>query len=559
MDKWLKRPVSHLDPGGRSEETAEKRKKEAKSKPRQYNDKYIVYGFTSTTSSELPQPQCFFCGEMLSNSAMKPAHLQRHQSTKHPSKVGRTQEYFKRKLTEFKAGQNTIIKATSVSNKALLVAQSKNPHSIVEQLILPAVTRMAEIMIDKKAAETFKKVPLSNNTVARRIDDMSLDIVGQVVNKIKQAGHFALQLDEMTDVSGEAQLLAFVRYKDVSVSDIKEHILFCKRLPGQTTGEKMFQVIDSFFKEHEIQWNQCSHICTDGATAMTGSVKGLFGQVKKVNPKIKWMHCIIRREALASKRMSPDLSAVMDDAVKIINFIQSRPLNHRLFETLCHESGAQHDHLLLHTDVRWLSRGKTLLRLYELRSEVCEFLKEQLHPLAAGFEDANWPFPLLHAHLLTSAAIRAPVIKLVEEHLSKLNTDFNQYFQHIDKKSESLDWVRDPFTTTESSNKLPARLQEQLWDVSSDRGLKVAHREKTLTEFWCDVEREYPELGKHALVELLPFGSTYMCEVTFSALTHIKTNKRNRLNVENSLIAAVSTLSPDVAKLMKDKQAQVSH
>ena len=75
------------------------------------------------------------------------------------------------------------------------------------------------------------------------------------------------------------------------------------------------------------------------------------------------MHCIIHREALASKKMSPELRAVMDDAVKIINVIQSRPLNHRLFETLCHESGTQHEQLLLHTDVRWLSRGKTLLRL----------------------------------------------------------------------------------------------------------------------------------------------------------------------------------------------------
>lgn len=36
------------------------------------------------------------------------------------------------------------------------------------------------------------------------------NIIGQVVNKIKQAGQrVALQLDEMTDVSGDAQLLAF--------------------------------------------------------------------------------------------------------------------------------------------------------------------------------------------------------------------------------------------------------------------------------------------------------------------------------------------------------------
>lgn len=100
-------------------------------------------------------------------------------------------------------------------------------------------------MIDKKAADTLKKVPRSN-TMSRRIDDMSVNIIGQAVKKMKQTGQFALQLDEMTDVSGDAQLLAFVRYKDVS--DINEHILFCKKLPGKTTGEEMFQIIDSFSK-----------------------------------------------------------------------------------------------------------------------------------------------------------------------------------------------------------------------------------------------------------------------------------------------------------------------
>lgn len=158
------------------------------------------------------------------------------------------------------------------------------------------------------------------------------NIIGQVVNKIKQAGQFVLQLDEMTDVSGDGQLLAFACYKDVS--DIKEHILFFKRMPAKTTREEMFQVIDTFFKEHDLRWKSCSHICTDGAAAMTGSMRGLSGHVKKVNPDIKWMHCIIHRKALASKRLSPDISAFMDNAVKMINFIQSRPLNQSVWNSV---------------------------------------------------------------------------------------------------------------------------------------------------------------------------------------------------------------------------------
>ena len=36
------------------------------------------------------------------------------------------------------------------------------------------------------------------------------------------------------------------------------------------------------------------------------------------------LHCIIHREALASKNLQPELSGVLQTAVKIVNFIKSR-------------------------------------------------------------------------------------------------------------------------------------------------------------------------------------------------------------------------------------------
>ncbi|XP_041075539.1 SCAN domain-containing protein 3-like [Polyodon spathula] len=467
-------------------------------------------------------------------------------------------------------------------------------------------------MIDKKAADALKTVPLSNNTVCCRIDDMGIDIVDQVVEKLKHSGSFALQLDEWTDVSVEAQLILFVRYKDIL--EINEHILFCKKLTGSTMGEDVFHIIDSFFSEHNLDWKSCTHLCTDGAASMIGRVKGLLAQIKKVNPDVEWNHCIIHREALASKRMSPELHNVLNDGVKVINFIESRPLNHRLFESLCHDSGTEHQQLLLHTDVRWLSRGKTLQRLFELRDEVSAFLSEHSHPLVAVFEDTDWVarlayladvfsklnnlnltlqgkgthilnmydkacgfmkkiklwerkcedgdiscFQQLDTYLSTCDVDRAPMVQLVSTHLSKLNSEFNSYFPDIENKSAKLDWVRNPFMTESTNNNIPTRLQENLLDVSSDRGLKMSYSETTLSQFWCDVEKEYPDLGKHALNELLPFGSTYLCEVVFSSMTIIKTKHRNRLSLEKSLITAVVTLSPRLTKLMSEKQGQVSH
>lgn len=56
--------------------------------------------------------------------------------------------------------------------------------------------------------------------------------------------------------------------------------------------------------------------------------------------------------------MSPELSAVLDEAVKMINFIQSWPMNHSLLQNLCHDSGSELEQLLLYTVVRRLSGGQ---------------------------------------------------------------------------------------------------------------------------------------------------------------------------------------------------------
>lgn len=56
-----------------------------------------------------------------------------------------------------------------------LIAKSKKPHTIGETLILPAAKAMCQAMDNEKIASQLKQVPLSDNTVARRIDDMAND------------------------------------------------------------------------------------------------------------------------------------------------------------------------------------------------------------------------------------------------------------------------------------------------------------------------------------------------------------------------------------------------
>ena len=45
----------------------------------------------------------------------------------------------------------------------------------------------------------MKQIPLSNDTVKRRILDMSNDILDQVTTELESSSSFAIQLDESTD------------------------------------------------------------------------------------------------------------------------------------------------------------------------------------------------------------------------------------------------------------------------------------------------------------------------------------------------------------------------
>ena len=253
------------------------------------------------------------------------------------------------------------------------IAKCKKAHTIAEKLILPAAVDMCEAMLGTEAANNLKSVPLSNDTVRRRIDDLSAEILSQLLDRLRSSDHFSIQLDESTDIASAAQLIALVRYPWEGA--ILEDFLFCKEVPGRATGEEIFRLLDELIHEAGMSWRKCVAVCTDGAAAMTGRKSGVIARIKAVNPNVKSVHCMLHWQALASKGMEPDLHSVLNTAVAAVHFVKSREMQSRLFGQLCREMDAGHDTLLYHSEVRWLSRGKVLQRVFELRREVSEFLR----------------------------------------------------------------------------------------------------------------------------------------------------------------------------------------
>ncbi|KAF2347932.1 hypothetical protein FHG87_021314 [Trinorchestia longiramus] len=147
------------------------------------------------------------------------------------------------------------------------------PHTIGETLVKPAISKMANIMLGIEAEVKLSEIPLSNDTIRDRIEDMSKDILAQVVaGLISSPAKFTLQIYETTDVSNLSQFAVFVRYVKDDV--IEEDFLFFKPLTTTTKVTDVKKLVDNCFKDNSLSWDMVSAVCSDGALVMLGRKSG---------------------------------------------------------------------------------------------------------------------------------------------------------------------------------------------------------------------------------------------------------------------------------------------
>ncbi|XP_058574107.1 zinc finger MYM-type protein 6 isoform X5 [Neofelis nebulosa] len=582
-----------------------------------YDAEYLKVGFIICPGSKesSPRPQCVICGEILSTENMKPANLSHHLKTKHSELENKPVDFFEQKSLEMEC-QNSSLKKCLLVEKSLVkasyliafqIAASKKPFSIAEELIKPYLVEMCSEVLGSSAGDKMKTIPLSNNTIGHRIDELSADIEDQLIQKVRKSKWFALQVDESSEISNITLLLCYIRFIDYDCSDIKEELLCCIEMPSQITGFEIFELINKYIDSKSLNWKHCVGLCTDGAASMTGRCSGLRAKIQEIATNtVAFTHCFIHREHLAAEKLSPCLHKILLQSAQILSFIKSNASNSRMLTILCEEMGPEHVNLPLHAEVRWISRGRILTRLFELRHEIEIFLNQKHSDLAKYFLDEEWVaklaylsdifslinelnlslrgtmttlfnlynkmdilkeklkmwlkrtqendydmFPSFSEFVNSSDLNMRGIASIIFEHLEGLCQMFNDcYPPEEDLRSGNL-WIINPFMNPKDSNLMDFE-EEKLVQLSSDLELQSVFKSMSVTQFWINVKTNYPELHEKAMKFLLPFSTVYLCDATFSALT--ESRQRNLLVSGPALRLAVTSLIPRIEKLVKEKE-----
>ena len=143
----------------------------------------------------------------------------------------------------------------------------------------------------EQSPQKLESIPLCNNKVQERIEEIAVDVEEQVTEVLKNSRYFAIPLDD--NVSNCAILLYFVRC--LGKEDFKDELLCCIDLPGRNTKSKVFRLFHEYLSEKEVDWGNCG-VCKHGGPRLKpldGSILLSFYWKLGYNPSllILWTTC----------------------------------------------------------------------------------------------------------------------------------------------------------------------------------------------------------------------------------------------------------------------------
>jgi hypothetical protein len=199
------------------------RKRSVFQEGRAFNVEWEIEYFCTSSNNGL---LCLICHKSI--AARKEYNARRHYISFHgdwDEKYPKKSDARAIKLSDLKSGlakqqklltRHTVVvdTVTEASYKiGWQLAKARKPF-IDGELIKECIDIACKVVLPDKpeVRQLMKKIPLSRNTIASRIEEASRDIERQIKDDIGSCSYYSLALDESTDICDKAQLVIFIRF-----------------------------------------------------------------------------------------------------------------------------------------------------------------------------------------------------------------------------------------------------------------------------------------------------------------------------------------------------------
>uniref|UniRef100_A0A8C3THQ5 Uncharacterized protein n=1 Tax=Chelydra serpentina TaxID=8475 RepID=A0A8C3THQ5_CHESE len=479
---------------------------------------------------------CLICQESI--AVFKEYNLNRHFSTKHPTYGSNlTTEERARKAeqlsTNLKTQQNIYVRqsaiqeATTKASYVLAFKIAKQNKPFAEGEFLKECKNDISGILCPEYQNKFANISLSQRTVTYRVEVIDEHLASELNKKAQGFTLFSLALDDSTDIKDTAQLLIFVRGI------------------GTTKGSDLYKRVFGCLEYLKLPWSKLVNVTTGGSPNLTGKNVGLL---KRIQDKVKeddsdkeviFLHCIIHQEALLWE-LRDEINTFLEMQRKENDFPELKNSN-----WVCDLAFGVN--ILAHlNELNVNLQGKNVF-VHKLYSSVTAF-KAKLVLFSKQIKDKVFThFPILK-YLEVSSEQRKKYSKI----LSDLHGEFSSRFSDFEKIEKTLKLV---CPLSFDYKKAPQELQLELIDLQRNSTLKEKYNSEKLDEFYASLsETKFPNIHKVAQKILVLFGSTYVCEQTFSLLNYNKSRYRSQLTDRHlSTVLRISStrMTPDFDAIVK--------
>ncbi|CAH1111482.1 unnamed protein product [Psylliodes chrysocephalus] len=265
-------------------------------------------------------------------------------------------------------------------------------------------------------------------------------------------------------------------------------------------AENIFHKIINLLNQKNISYKtNLIGFASDGANVMCGSKNSVMSRLKEEIPDIFLFKCICHSFNLCASSACKKLPSVLEEFTRnVYNYFSYSPKRVEYLRDFQNFTQIP-EHKILHpAQIRWLSiesivafsvNESTLLASYKVPYRVAKTTKP--HTIA---ENLILPAELDMVEIMTCT-----------------------------QADNGRRWILNPFLDKSIDlTDVTIKMKECLLDLAADSMLKMEFYSQSVDVFWMIRKHKYPELAKEALKLLVPFATSYLCELKFSSMVDIK-------------------------------------